>query len=50
VRRALAAVRRERPADPMAAFRRGLGRAVAPESADHRVTVPPLSPIADEPY
>jgi hypothetical protein len=50
VRRALATVRRERPADVLADFRRALGRAVAPEPAAERVAVPPLAPLGDDPY
>lgn len=50
VRRALAAVRRERPADVMAAFRKALGKAVAAEPSRERVAVPPLNPMPDEPY
>jgi DNA helicase HerA-like ATPase len=50
VRRALAAVRRERPADALASFRRKLGGRVAPSATPARESVPPLSPISDEPY
>jgi len=51
VRRALAATRRARPEDPLAFFRRALGRAVpAPAAERPREVVQPLNPIADEPY
>jgi DNA helicase HerA-like ATPase len=50
VRRALAVVRRERPAHVTAGFRRALGRSVAAEPALDRVSVPPLAPLGDEPY
>ena len=50
VRRALGAVRRERPRDVLAAFRRALGERVAAEAPRARAAVPPLSPIGDEPY
>ncbi|HYK81663.1 MAG TPA: hypothetical protein VEU55_00840 [Gemmatimonadales bacterium] len=50
VRRALATVRRERPSDPLTLFRRTLGSRVAPTAAPARESVPPLSPISDEPY
>ena len=50
VRRALGAVRRERPRDVLAAFRRALGERVAAEAPRPRAAVPPLSPIGDEPY
>jgi DNA helicase HerA-like ATPase len=51
VRRALAATRRARPEDPLAFFRRTLGRAVpAPAAERAREPVPPLDAIADEPY
>ena len=56
VRRALAAVRRARPDDVFAYFRKVLGARVEPEAAiprerghGHAVT-PPLNPISDEPY
>jgi len=52
VRRALAAVRRIRPDDVLAYFRKVLGARVTPEGAlprEHH-TVPPLNPISDEPY
>ena len=50
VRRAIGAVRRERPEDVLALFRRRLGGRVAPEAARERTAVPPLNPIAEEPY
>jgi DNA helicase HerA-like ATPase len=50
VRRALAAVRRERPADALAMFRKRLGVRVASEPARERSPVQPLGPIAEEPY
>jgi len=58
VRRALAAVRRERPQDVLAHFRRHLGGRVAAGavpggaggSGRARESVPPLTPISDEPY
>lgn len=50
VRRALGAVRRERPADILAVFRKRLGGRVSPEAARERAAVPPLNPIAEEPY
>jgi uncharacterized protein len=52
VRRALAAVRRTRPDDTLAYFRKVLGSRVAPEAAAAReqLAVPPLNPISDEPY
>src|SRR5512135_2082812 len=50
VRRALGAVRRERPADVLALFRKRLGTRVAAEGARARAAVQPLNPIADEPY
>jgi DNA helicase HerA-like ATPase len=50
VRRAVGAVRRERPEDILALFRKRLGGRVAPEAARERAAVPPLNPIADEPY
>jgi hypothetical protein len=52
VRRALAAVRRTRPDDTFAYFRKVLGGRVEPDAAlrrEHEV-VPPLNPISDEPY
>jgi len=50
VRRALAAVRRERPADALATFRKRLGVRVGSEPARERSSVQPLGPIAEEPY
>ena len=50
VRRALGAVRRERPADVLALFRKRLGTRVAPEGPRERAAVQPLNPIAEEPY
>jgi len=50
VRRALARTRQVRPADPFAYFRKLLGTRVAPTEAAMREAVPPLNPIADEPY
>jgi hypothetical protein len=52
VRRALAAVRRTRPDDALAFFRKVLGARIAAESEPERAhhSVPPLNPISDEPY
>src|SRR6185295_193242 len=51
VRRALAATRRARPDDALAMFRRSLGHRVAVAPPDRaRAAVPPLNPIADDPY
>jgi DNA helicase HerA-like ATPase len=50
VRRALAAARREHPQDPLAFLRRRLGGRVGTEPAPAREAVPPLNPIAEEPY
>jgi DNA helicase HerA-like ATPase len=50
VRRALAAVRRERPSDALATFRKRLGVRVGSEPARERSSVQPLGPIAEEPY
>ena len=50
VRRALAAVRRERPTDALATFRKRLGVRVASEPVRERSSVQPLGPIAEEPY
>ncbi|HXM38807.1 MAG TPA: hypothetical protein VN908_09155 [Gemmatimonadales bacterium] len=54
VRRALAAVRRTRPENVLAYFRKALGGRVALETAPLRErqtpSVPPLNPISDEPY
>jgi hypothetical protein len=50
VRRALAAVRHQRPADVLAFFRRMLGERVTREPALERRTIAPLNPITEEPY
>jgi len=50
VRRALAAVRRARPEDALAYFRKALGARVAPAVPRSRHVVPPLNPISEEPY
>jgi hypothetical protein len=52
VRRALAAVRRTRPDDAFAYFRKVLGARVEAEAGRPREhqAVPPLNPISDEPY
>jgi DNA helicase HerA-like ATPase len=50
VRRALGAVRRERPGDVLTALRRHLGGRVAAEAGHDRPVVAPLNPIAEEPY
>ena len=50
VRRALAAVRRARPEDALAYFRKALGARVAPAVPRSRQVVPPLNPISEEPY
>jgi hypothetical protein len=50
VRRALAAVRQQRPADILVAFRKALGGRVAADAPRERRAVPPLNPISDEPY
>ncbi|HEX9705816.1 MAG TPA: hypothetical protein VGA20_11265 [Gemmatimonadales bacterium] len=50
VRRALAGVRRARPDDVLAYFRKVLGSRVSAEVARARESVAPLSPISDEPY
>ncbi len=50
VRRALAAVRRARPEDALAYFRKALGTRVAPAAPRPRQVVPPLNPISEEPY
>ncbi len=52
VRRALAAARRTRPDDVLAYFRKVLGARVDSDAslARERQAVPPLNPIADEPY
>lgn len=50
VRRALAGVRRTRPEDGLAYFRKMLGTRVAPDAPRERRAVPPLNPISEEPY
>jgi hypothetical protein len=51
VRRALGATRRARADDPLAVFRRALGHRIAAAPSDRaREAVPPLDPIADDPY
>lgn len=52
VRRALAAVRRARPDEVLAYFRRALGSRVTPTPSAPlaREAVPPLNPISEEPY
>ena len=50
VRRAVGAVRRERPEDILALFKKRLGGRVTPETTRERRAVPPLNPIAEEPY
>jgi DNA helicase HerA-like ATPase len=50
VRRALAGVRRERPADAVAHFRKLLGTRVSADAPRERRSVPPLNPISEEPY
>jgi hypothetical protein len=50
VRRALGAVRRERPSDVLGAFRRRLGGRVVADTARGPAPVAPLNPIAEEPY
>jgi len=50
VRRALAATRRARPAEPLAFFRQALGVRVAADRPRDRLTVPPLNSISEEPY
>jgi len=52
VRRALAAARRTRPDDVLAYFRKVLGARVDSDAslARERQAVPPLNPIAEEPY
>jgi len=49
VRRALAAARQAGASDPLGVFRRALGERVG-AGATSREAVPPLTPIADEPY
>jgi len=50
VRRAVAAVRRTRPADVLSAFRRALGSRVAPDAPATAESVPPLGHLGDDPY
>jgi DNA helicase HerA-like ATPase len=50
VRRALAAARRERPADVLTFVRKRLGSRVSADAPRERDAVPPLNPIAEEPY
>jgi DNA helicase HerA-like ATPase len=50
VRRALAGVRRTRPEDGLAYFRKMLGTRVNPDAPRERRAVPPLNPISEEPY
>jgi hypothetical protein len=50
VRRALGAVRRERPQDVLALFRKRLGGRVTTDAARGPAPVAPLNPIAEEPY
>ena len=50
VRRALAGVRRTRPEDGLAYFRKMLGTRVSPDVPRERRAVPPLNPISEEPY
>ncbi len=50
VRRALGAVRRERPSDVLAAFRKRLGGRVVADAVRGSAPVAPLNPIAEEPY
>ena len=52
MRRALAAARQKRPDDAFAYFRKVLGARVEaePSVAREQHSVPPLNPIADEPY
>jgi len=50
VRRALGAVRRERPRDVFALFRKRLGTRVAADGPRDAAAVAPLDPIAEEPY
>jgi len=45
-----AAVRRARPEDALAYFRKALGARVAPAVPRSRHVVPPLNPISEEPY
>jgi DNA helicase HerA-like ATPase len=50
VRRALAAVRQQRPEDVLSLFRKMLGGRVTSDAPRERRAVPPLNPISDEPY
>jgi DNA helicase HerA-like ATPase len=50
VRRALALTRQARPQDGFAHFKKLLGARVAATPVPVRESVPPLSPISDEPY
>ena len=50
VRRALAAVRTNRPADVLAFFRRALGERLSAEPVVERRGIAPLNPISEEPY
>jgi hypothetical protein len=50
VRRVLAMIRRERPADLLGVFRKRLGVRVESEPARERSAVPPLGAIDEEPY
>lgn len=50
VRRAVAAVRRTRPADVLSAFRRALGSRVTAEGPRAAEPVPPLGHVGDDPY
>jgi hypothetical protein len=50
VRRALGAVRRERPSDVLVSFRKRLGGRVAADAARGPAPVAPLNPIVEEPY
>jgi DNA helicase HerA-like ATPase len=50
VRRALSAVRQERPSDVLALFRKRLGGRVASDASRGQAPVVPLNPIAEEPY
>jgi hypothetical protein len=52
VRRALAEVRRRRPDDVVAYFRKVLGSRIRHEDQEVRepLAVPPLTPLSDEPY
>jgi uncharacterized protein len=50
VRRALAGVRRTRPEDGLAYFRKMLGTRVSPDAPREHRAVTPLNPISEEPY